>query len=236
VPDDFSEVGRRALKKVAWRFLPILTLAYVLNYLDRTSVGFAALTMNREIGLSAYQFGWGAGLLFASYALCEIPSNLILYRLGARRWIARIMISWGIVAAANAFVVGPQSFYVVRLLLGAPGRALGSRLVGRTASSDYAASAETMRPTFVRLVNDDLTGLLPEIRASTLLIWGDQDADTPLSDGETMERLIPDAGLVVFEGAGHFSYADQPQRFARVAGHFLGRVGAEPAPASASAS
>jgi pimeloyl-ACP methyl ester carboxylesterase len=120
--------------------------------------------------------------------------------------------------------------------LGAPGRALGSRLVGRTASSDYAASAETMRPTFVRLVNDDLTGLLPEIRASTLLIWGDQDADTPLSDGETMERLIPDAGLVVFEGAGHFSYADQPQRFARVAGHFLGRVGAEPAPASASAS
>ncbi|HEY1794745.1 MAG TPA: MFS transporter [Stellaceae bacterium] len=112
-------IRRRALKKVAWRFLPILTLAYVLNYLDRTSVGFAALTMNKDLGLSAYQFGWGAGLLFASYALCEIPSNLVLYRVGARRWIALIMISWGIVAAANAFVVGPQSFYIVRLLLGA---------------------------------------------------------------------------------------------------------------------
>jgi pimeloyl-ACP methyl ester carboxylesterase len=115
--------------------------------------------------------------------------------------------------------------------LGEPGRALGRRLVGRTASGDYVASAETMRPTFVRLVNTDLTALLPEIRASTLLIWGDQDEETPLSDGQTMERLIPDAGLVVFEGAGHFAYADQPQRFNRVVGHFLnpvptGRAGA----------
>ena len=110
---------RRALSKAAWRLLPILTIAYVLNYLDRTSVGFAALTMNRDLGLTAYEFGWGAGLLFASYAIFEIPSNLILYRFGARRWIARIMISWGVVAAANAFVVGPNSFYIVRLLLGA---------------------------------------------------------------------------------------------------------------------
>ena len=114
-----EELRRRALSKVARRFLPVLTIAYVLNYLDRTSVGFAALTMNRDIGLNAYEFGWGAGLLFASYSLCEIPSNLILYRFGARRWIARIMISWGVIAAANAFVVGPSSFYVVRLLLGA---------------------------------------------------------------------------------------------------------------------
>ena len=75
--------------------------------------------MNRDIGLTAYQFGWGAGLLFASYSIFEIPSNLILYRFGARRWIARIMITWGVCAAANAFVAGPNSFYVVRLLLGA---------------------------------------------------------------------------------------------------------------------
>jgi MFS transporter, ACS family, tartrate transporter len=113
------DLRRRALSKVAWRFLPVLTIAYVLNYLDRTSVGFAALTMNRDIGLTAYEFGWGAGLLFASYSICEIPSNLILYRFGARRWIARIMITWGVVAAANAFVAGPNSFYIVRLLLGA---------------------------------------------------------------------------------------------------------------------
>jgi pimeloyl-ACP methyl ester carboxylesterase len=110
--------------------------------------------------------------------------------------------------------------------LGAPGRAVGHRLVGRAASSDYAASDGAMRPTFVRLVNTDLTALLPDIRASTLLVWGDQDTDTPLSDGETMARLIPDAGLVVFPGAGHFSYADQPQRFARVARHFLAEPGA----------
>ncbi len=114
-----ADIRERALAKVAWRFLPVLTIAYVLNYLDRTSVGIAALTMNRDIGLTAWQFGWGAGLLFASYSIFEIPSNLILYRFGARRWIARIMITWGVVAAANAFVVGPNSFYLVRLLLGA---------------------------------------------------------------------------------------------------------------------
>lgn len=87
------DVRRRAQSKVAWRFLPILTAAYVFNYLDRTSVGFAALTMNRDLGLTAYEFGWRAALLFASYSVCEIPGNLILYRFGARRWIARIMIS-----------------------------------------------------------------------------------------------------------------------------------------------
>src|SRR5271155_5269838 len=115
---ELTAIRRRALSKVAWRFLPVLTIAYVLNYLDRTSVGFAALTMNRDIGLTAYQFGWGAGLLFASYSIFEIPSNLILYRVGARRWIARIMITWGLIAAANASVVGPNSFYLARFLLG----------------------------------------------------------------------------------------------------------------------
>lgn len=105
--------------------------------------------------------------------------------------------------------------------LGPWGRALGSRLIGRTASADYSATAEILRPTFNRLVSTDLTSLLGEIQAPTLLIWGQNDQDTPLRDGETMQRLIPDAGLVVFEGAGHFAYADQPQRFALVARHFL---------------
>ena len=109
--------------------------------------------------------------------------------------------------------------------LGSPGRAVAHRLVGRAASSDYAASDGVMRSTLVRMVNTDLTALLCEIRAATLLVWGDQDTDTPLGDGETMARLIPDAGLVVFQGAGHFSYADQPQRFARVARHFLADPG-----------
>jgi MFS transporter, ACS family, tartrate transporter len=107
-----------AVHKAAVRFVPLLTVAYLFNYLDRTSLGFAALTMNKDLGLTPSQFGLAAGIFFLGYSTFEIPSNLLLYRVGARRWIARIMISWGIVSAANAFVVGPHSFYGVRLLLG----------------------------------------------------------------------------------------------------------------------
>ncbi|MEX3953418.1 MFS transporter [Paraburkholderia sp. EG287A] len=107
-----------AVRKAAWRFIPLLALAYFFNYLDRTSVGFAALTMNRDLGLTATQFGWGAGIMFAGYCLFEVPSSLALYRFGARRWLARIMITWGFFAAATALAVGPKSFYAIRLLLG----------------------------------------------------------------------------------------------------------------------
>src|SRR5580704_16358253 len=107
-----------AVRKAALRFVPLLTIAYLFNYLDRTSLGFAALTMNKQLGLSPGQFGLAAGIFFLGYCTFEIPSNLMLYRVGARRWIARIMISWGIVSAATMFVVGPNSFYALRLLLG----------------------------------------------------------------------------------------------------------------------
>src|ERR1700726_691358 len=107
-----------AVRKAPFRFVPLLTIAYLFNYLDRTSLGFAALTMNKQLGLSASQFGLAAGILFLGYCLFEVPSNLLLYRFGARRWLARIMISWGIVSAATIFVVGPNSFYALRLLLG----------------------------------------------------------------------------------------------------------------------
>lgn len=107
-----------AIRKVTWRTIPLLSLAFLFNYLDRTSVGFAAITMRHDIGLSATQFGYGAGIMFATYCLFEVPSNLALHKFGGRRWLARIMISWGLAAAATAFVVGPQSFYAVRLLLG----------------------------------------------------------------------------------------------------------------------
>ena len=107
-----------AVHKAALRFVPLLTIAYLFNYLDRTSLGFAALTMNQQLGLTASQFGLAAGAFFLGYSVFEIPSNLLLYRFGARRWIARIMISWGLVSAATAFVVGPNSFYTLRLLLG----------------------------------------------------------------------------------------------------------------------
>jgi MFS family permease len=109
---------RSAMQKNTLRLLPILMLAYFFNYIDRTSVGFAALQMNKDIGLSATQFGWGAGIMFFSYCLLEVPSNMAMYHFGARRWIARIMITWGLAAAATAFAVGPISFYILRFLLG----------------------------------------------------------------------------------------------------------------------
>ena len=111
-------VAQSALRKTAWRLVPLLTVAYVFNYLDRTCIGFAALTMNRDIGLSPAQFGLGAGMFFIGYCLFEVPSNLAMYRFGARRWLARIMITWGLTSAATAFVVGSNSFYGVRALLG----------------------------------------------------------------------------------------------------------------------
>ena len=108
----------RILRKNAIRLLPILTLAYIINYLDRTNISFAALTMNKDIGLTATQYGRGAGIFFVAYCLFEVPSNLALYRFGARLWIARIMITWGLVSIAMAFVGEAWSFYVVRFLLG----------------------------------------------------------------------------------------------------------------------
>jgi MFS family permease len=108
----------RAFAKAAIRLVPFLTVAYTLNYMDRNNVGFAALTMNRETGLSATEFGFGAGILFLGYSAFEVPSNLALYRFGARRWISRIMITWGIVSAATAFVGSAWSWYVLRFLLG----------------------------------------------------------------------------------------------------------------------
>ena len=111
-------VLQSAIRKAALRFVPLLTIAYLFNYLDRTSLGIAALTMNKQLGLSAGEFGLAAGIFFLAYSTCEIPSNLMLYRFGARRWLARIMISWGLVSAMNALVIGPNSFYAVRLLLG----------------------------------------------------------------------------------------------------------------------
>jgi pimeloyl-ACP methyl ester carboxylesterase len=105
--------------------------------------------------------------------------------------------------------------------LGPPGRALQEMVYRRVASPDYR-DAGPLRPTFVKIVNEDVTELLPRITASTLLVWGSRDEDVPVKHAETMERLIPDAGLVVLEGAGHFSYLDQSERFCRIVRHFLG--------------
>ncbi|MFK3940177.1 MFS transporter [Pseudomonas monteilii] len=108
----------RACKKAALRLVPLLALAYFFNYLDRTNVGFAALTMNDDLGLTASQFGFAAGIFYVGYCVFEVPSNLALYRFGARRWLARIMITWGLFAAATSLAQGPTSYAVIRLLAG----------------------------------------------------------------------------------------------------------------------
>jgi MFS transporter, ACS family, tartrate transporter len=113
-----AELGRTAVAKVGRRLLPFLLLLYVVAWLDRVNIGFAALQMNRDLNLSPAVYGFGAGVFFIGYALFEVPSNLILARVGARLWIARIMLTWGVLSIAMMFVQGPTSFYVVRFLLG----------------------------------------------------------------------------------------------------------------------
>lgn len=103
---------------------------------------------------------------------------------------------------------------------GAPGERLRRAVYDKIASEDYR-NAGPMRPVLVKVVNEDFTGILPRVKAPTLLVWGSNDDAAPLAHGKTMERLIPDAGLVVFEGAGHFAYLEEPQRFNAIARHFL---------------
>lgn len=110
---------RSTLRKAAWRLLPLMGLGYGVSFIDRLNISFAALQMNRDLDFSATVYGLGAGLFFLSYAALEIPSNLILMRVGARRWIARIMLTWGVIAIGMMFVKTPMQFYVMRFLLGA---------------------------------------------------------------------------------------------------------------------
>ena len=107
-----------AVRAVRRRLIPFLFLLYIFAYLDRINVGFAALQMNQALGFSAATYGLGAGIFFLSYVVFEIPSNVILARVGARLWIARIMITWGVVSASMMFVRSATSFYVLRFLLG----------------------------------------------------------------------------------------------------------------------
>jgi D-galactonate transporter len=109
---------RRAIAKVTWRLVPFLIICYFVAYLDRVNVGFAALTMNKALGFSPSVFGFGAGIFFFGYFIFEVPSNYALATFGARRWIARIMITWGVLSGAMAFIWNDTSFYVVRVLLG----------------------------------------------------------------------------------------------------------------------
>ncbi|BDD93623.1 MFS transporter [Pandoraea sp. NE5] len=114
-----SAIERETVRKVVWRLVPFLMVCYLLAFIDRGNVGMASLQMNHDLGMSARVFGFGSSLFFISYFFCEVPSNLALQKYGARLWIARIMITWGIVSAAMALVHNATSFYVLRFLLGA---------------------------------------------------------------------------------------------------------------------
>src|SRR5918993_4210459 len=117
--DTLGELGDRTLRKVRRRVMPLIVLLYFIAYLDRNNVGFAKLTMSEDIGLSAAAYGLGAGIFFLGYALLEVPSNAGMYKFGARKWLARILITWGIFATAMALVNGETTYYIIRFLLGA---------------------------------------------------------------------------------------------------------------------
>ena len=113
-----NELAAVALRKVTWRLIPFLFVLYVIAWLDRVNVGFAGLQMNTDLGFSSTVFGFGSGIFFLGYCLFEIPSNIILERVGARLWISRIMVTWGLISAGLMFVRSPATFYLLRFLLG----------------------------------------------------------------------------------------------------------------------
>jgi len=114
-----SDIEKRTIRKITWRIVPFIMLLYFIAYLDRVNIGFAAMSMKGDLGFTASILGFGAGIFFWGYFLFEVPSNIILHKVGARLWIARVMVTWGIISACMAFVTTPTSFYIVRFLLGA---------------------------------------------------------------------------------------------------------------------
>jgi ACS family tartrate transporter-like MFS transporter len=118
IASDLDVTENNAYRKASIRILPLVALGYGIAYIDRVNISFASLQMNRDLNFSATVYGLGAGLFFIGYAACEVPSNLLMYRFGARRWLARIMVSWGILAMAMALVRTPTQFYVARFALG----------------------------------------------------------------------------------------------------------------------
>jgi MFS transporter, ACS family, tartrate transporter len=113
-----ATLERATMRRVAWRLLPMLMVCYFIAYLDRVNVGFAGLTMNKDLGFSSAVFGFGGGIFFFGYFLFEVPSNVILERVGARTWIARILVTWGVISGCMALVTGEYSFFSLRFLLG----------------------------------------------------------------------------------------------------------------------
>jgi ACS family tartrate transporter-like MFS transporter len=113
-----SSIENRTIAKISARIVPFLVLAFFISFIDRVNVGFAALEMNKDLGFTATVFGWGVGAFFVSLCLFEVPANILMAKVGARLWICRIMVTWGLVSGATAFVTGEKSFLALRFLLG----------------------------------------------------------------------------------------------------------------------
>lgn len=117
-PEEISALERRVARKLQTRILPFVILLYFVSFLDRVNVGFAALSMTSALGLTPAMLGFGGGIFFVGYIAVQVPSNLAMMRVGARAWIARVVVAWGIISAGSAFAIGPHSFYLLRFLLG----------------------------------------------------------------------------------------------------------------------
>jgi pimeloyl-ACP methyl ester carboxylesterase len=165
-----------------------------------------------RVSVVGHSFGGRIGIVLAAEYSDRVDKLVLIDSAGVRpRRGARYYLRVGTVKTAK----------LLRRVGGAWGTALHARIVRFVASSDYLAVNDVLRPTFVRVVNEDLRQLLPRLAPPTLLLWGSNDRETPLAHAKTMERLIPDAGLVVWEGAGHYSYLDEPVRSGRVLRQFL---------------
>ena len=162
-----ATLEQRAIKKLSWRLPPLIVVIYFVAYVERTNIGFATLTMNKDLGLSAYVFGWGAGIFFLGYFLFEVPSNVVLEKTGARVWIARSMITWGIVSGAMVFVAGPTSFLTLRFLLTGAAAADGIALVNSIGNLEGYVG-----PFIVGWIKDSMGSFEPGFLAHGALLSG----------------------------------------------------------------
>jgi ACS family tartrate transporter-like MFS transporter len=172
-----ADVGATVVSKLTRRLLPFLFLLYIVNYLDRINVGFAALQMQGQLGFSDKVYGLGAGIFFAGYFFLQVPSNLMLARVGARRWIAVIMVVWGIISAAMIFVGTPRGFYFLRFLLGAaesgffPGIILYLKRWFPSAARARAIALFMTAGPLAGVVGGPISGFLLGVHAANLAGW-----------------------------------------------------------------
>ena len=185
LPAAEAELARSIISKLNWRVLPFVLVLYIIAMIDRTNVSFAALQMNEDLGFSKAVYGFGAGIFFLGYALFEIPSNLILARVGARKWIARILVTWGLFATAMMFVSGPMSFYTLRFLLGvARSVSYGQRLCGRVGVDQYRGLAKDLTDSYAAGLI--LLSVLLVLGAAAVLRLRDREELQPLAVGEAI--------------------------------------------------